>query len=132
MGLKSVVRFLGPVPEKDLPPLYSGAAVFVFPSLYEGFGLPVLEAMACGTPVITFAHGALSKIVAHGETGLLVPPGDERALAAAMVELLNDRERSQRLGVAGRVRVERFFTAAQTARSVEAVYSHLLDLGGSV
>ncbi len=84
-----------------------------------------------GKPVVAFAHGALPEIVVDGETGVLVPPGDEQSLAATVVELLSERERRQRLGDAGRTRVERHFTAAQMARTVETVYSHLLGLGGS-
>jgi len=130
LGLARRVVFTGH--REDLPRLLAALDVLVHCSDAEPFGRVLIEGMAARRPVVAFGDGAVPEIVVHGETGLLVEPGDERALAAAMIELLSDRERARRLGAAGRARVEQFFTAAQTARSVEAVYSHLLDLGGSV
>ncbi len=88
LGLEGQVLFPGYVPEEDLPALLSGATAFVLPSLYEGFGLPVLEAMACGTPVIAANVSSLPKVV--GDAGLLVDPLDSEALAADMQRLLTD------------------------------------------
>jgi glycosyltransferase involved in cell wall biosynthesis len=88
LGLEGQVLFPGYVPEEDLPALLSGATAFVLPSLYEGFGLPVLEAMACGTPVIAANVASLPEVV--GDAGLLVDPLDTDALAAAMQRLLTD------------------------------------------
>jgi glycosyltransferase involved in cell wall biosynthesis len=82
------VRFLGHVPQADLPALYSAADVFVFPSLYEGFGLPALEALACGTPVVASNVSALPEVV--GDAALQVSPLDVEALADAMERLLRD------------------------------------------
>jgi glycosyltransferase involved in cell wall biosynthesis len=84
------VRFLGYVPDEDLPALYSASQVFAFPSLYEGFGLPPLEAMACGTPVICSNAGALEEIV--GGAGLLLPPKDVNAWTDALQSILENPE----------------------------------------
>jgi len=86
--LPAHVRFLGAVPDSDLPALYSGAAAVVLPSLYEGFGLPVIEAMACGTPVISSRMGALAETAA--EAAILVDPVDSEALARAIEQILRD------------------------------------------
>jgi glycosyltransferase involved in cell wall biosynthesis len=99
------VRFLDYVPAEDLPALYAGAAALVLPSLYEGFGLPVLEAMACGTPVIASRAGSIPE--AAGDGALLVEPSDVRALAAAIQTVLDDpgeREGLRRRGFAQVVR----------------------------
>jgi glycosyltransferase involved in cell wall biosynthesis len=95
----------------------------VSPSLYEGFGLPAAEAMACGTPVIATDAGALPEVVAHQETGIIVPAADERALADAVESLLGDRERCRRMGEAGRARVLERFTWERHARGLEALYT---------
>jgi glycosyltransferase involved in cell wall biosynthesis len=92
LGLEGRVLFPGYVPEEDLPALLSGATAFVLPSLYEGFGLPVLEAMACGTPVIAANVSSLPEVV--GDAGLLVDPLDSDALAAALQRLLTDADPS--------------------------------------
>ena len=117
--MENVVRFLGPVPEADLPALYAGAAVFVFPSLYEGFGLPVLEAMACGTPVITSNTSSLPEVV--GEAGILIDPRDVRALAEAVERVLADERLRAELRAKG-VERARQFTWEKTARETLAVY----------
>ena len=78
------------VPEGDLPALLSGARLFVFPSLYEGFGMPVLEAMACGTPVVCSNTSSLPEVV--GDAALLVDPLDVGELAAALARVLDDAE----------------------------------------
>jgi glycosyltransferase involved in cell wall biosynthesis len=88
LDLETHVRYLGRVERAHLPQLYAGARLFVFPSLYEGFGLPPLEAMACGTPVIVSNVASLPEVV--GGAGYLVDPKDTGAIAAAMLELLND------------------------------------------
>ena len=81
LGVADRVRFVGYLPDDDLPPLLGGALGFVFPSLYEGFGMPVLEAMACGTPVITSTTSSLPEVA--GEAALLVDPHDTGAIARA-------------------------------------------------
>lgn len=88
LGIIRKVIFTGWVPEEDKPALFSGAVAFVFPSLYEGFGLPVAEALACGTPVIASNRSSLPEVV--GEGGILVEPTDVQALSEAMEALLVD------------------------------------------
>jgi len=88
LGLENAVRFLGPVPEADLPALYSGATLFVFPSLYEGFGLPVLEAMACGRPVVCSNTSSLPEIV--DEAALTFDPLDVTEMAAKIEKALGN------------------------------------------
>jgi len=88
LGLENRVRMLGFVPDKDLPALYSAARVFAFPSLYEGFGLPILEAMACGTPVVTSRASSMPEVA--GDAALLVDPLDTDALAEALASALDD------------------------------------------
>ncbi len=82
LRLGDAIRFIGPVPESDLPALYCGAELFVFPSAYEGFGLPVLEAMACGTPVACSEAGSLPEIA--GGAAVLFDPSDVDAMANAI------------------------------------------------
>jgi glycosyltransferase involved in cell wall biosynthesis len=88
LGLESEVVFPGYVPQEDLPALLSGARLFVFPSLYEGFGLPMLEAMACGTPVVCSNVSSLPEVA--GDAALLVDPLDVKGMAEAMNRLLQD------------------------------------------
>ena len=88
------VQFLGFVPERDLPALYATATVFAYPSLDEGFGMPVLEAMTIGVPVVASNRGALPEVL--GDAGLLVDPCDEDGLAGAMDRMLNDRPFAER------------------------------------
>ena len=90
------------------------------PSVYEGFGLPVAEAMACAVPVISTTGGALPEVV--GDAGLLVPPADDEALAEAILTLLQQPQLAQKLGRAGYQRVHRHFTWENAARKTVAVY----------
>jgi glycosyltransferase involved in cell wall biosynthesis len=118
------LHFTGFVPNELLPDLYRGAALFVYPSLYEGFGLPVLEAMASGTPVIASNTSSLPELV--GDSGLLVPPLDTRALADAIDTVLEDSELAARLARMGRER-SLAFSWERTARETMEVYSNVLD-----
>ena len=113
------VRFLGPVDEADLPALYGAALAFVFPSRYEGFGLPALEAMACGTPVICSNAASLPEVA--GDAGLLIDPTDESALAEALQRLLEDQTLRQQLGARGLEQAARFSWARAAAETL-AVY----------
>jgi glycosyltransferase involved in cell wall biosynthesis len=88
LGLENTIRFLGPVPEADLPALYAGAALFVLPSLYEGFGLPALEAMACGAPMACSNTSSLPEVA--GDAALYFDPADVEAITAALRRLLSD------------------------------------------
>ncbi len=112
----------GSLTRDELAALYSRAAVFVFPSLYEGFGLPVLEAMASGTPVVASNRSAIPE--SAGDAGVLVDPTDPGALASAMAELLGDPERREQLIGRGRERAATF-TWEATARRTWAVYEEL-------
>jgi glycosyltransferase involved in cell wall biosynthesis len=118
LGCGDVVRCLGPVPDGDLPALYGEALAFVFPSLWEGFGLPVLEAMAAGAPVLASRRGALPEIAA--DAALLVEP-EEAALAEALDRLLGDAPLRARLREAGFARA-RAFSWERAARETMAVY----------
>lgn len=118
LGLDDVVRFLGPAPEADLPALYGGALAFAFPSLWEGFGLPVLEAMATGVPVVTSDRGALPEVT--GGAALLAPP-EAAPFAEALGTVLGDPARRARLRAAGLARAATF-SWERAARETLAVY----------
>ena len=122
LGLEHRVRFTDYVADADLPALYSRATAFAFPSRYEGFGLPPLEAMACGTPVVSSDAASLPEAV--GDAGLLVPPDDPIALAVALRRLLEHADLRARLSAAGLVQAQRF-TWEETARKTLAVYQEL-------
>lgn len=122
LGLQDRVRFLGPVDEADLPALYGGAGLFVFPSLYEGFGLPVLEAMACGAPVVCSDRASLPEVA--GDAALLVDPTDAEALAGAITRLLTDEDWRQEMRRRALVRAAEF-SWERTARMTLAVYREL-------
>ena len=109
----------GYVDDDELVPLYSGAECLVFPSLYEGFGFPPLEAMACGTPVVSSDRTSLPEVV--GDAGLLVDPHDTAAIADAIRSLLDDEARARELGERGRERAAAF-TWERTAEATVAVY----------
>ncbi|HEX2500115.1 MAG TPA: glycosyltransferase family 1 protein [Methylomirabilota bacterium] len=118
LGLDGAVRFVGPAPDADLPALYGGALAFAFPSLWEGFGLPALEAMAAGTPVVASNRGALPEVT--GGAALLVDPAP-RAFAEALERLLTEPALRERLRLAGRARAAEF-SWTRTARETLAVY----------
>jgi glycogen synthase len=106
--------------------LYSHSLVFACPSVYEPFGIINLEAMACERPVVASAVGGIQEVVVPGETGLLVPPGDPRALAEGLNRVLRDRQWGQRMGLAGRKRVEDHFSWTSIAQRTMALYEELL------
>jgi glycosyltransferase involved in cell wall biosynthesis len=127
LGLERAVRFVAGVSDDDMVRLWAEAEVAAVPSLYEGFSLPAVEAMACGRPVVATTGGALPEVVgADGETGLLVPPGDPGALAQALGRALDDPSLARRLGRAGRERVLRRFTWRATAEGTVEQYRALL------
>lgn len=123
-GLGDRVRFPGFIPDDDLPGLLSGAELFVYPSLYEGFGLPILEAMACGTPVIASDRSSLPEVT--GDAGLQVDPLDVAALTAAMERVLTDSDLRSSLVARGRIQAARF-TWPAAALQLLGVYAGLLD-----
>ena len=110
----------------DVRPALESMDIFVSPGAPEGFGLVNVEAMAMSKPVVAYAHGALPDIVAQRDTGLLVPPGDEGGLANAVLELLQDPSTSQRMGMAGRQRVEAHFRIERTVNELEKIYEELV------
>jgi glycosyltransferase involved in cell wall biosynthesis len=107
LGLRRRLRVLGYVPRADLPGLYAAAGVFVYPSFYEGFGLPVLEAMACGTPVVTYNVCSLPEVAGDAAV-LLEPPVDPQTLAAALGRVLEDGALRRDLIARGRARARQF------------------------
>ena len=111
------------LPVPDVVQLYSHAAVFACPSVYEPFGLINLEAMACETPVVASGVGGILEVVDDGKTGLLVEPGRPDVLAAALGSLLADRQRARAMGRAGRLRVEAQFSWASVAAQTREVYA---------
>ncbi len=119
LGLEPYVRFTGYVPEAVLPDLYSGARLFVFPSLYEGFGLPVLEALACATPVVAGNRGGIPEIA--GQAAILVDPYDVDALAQAMLRVLQDKPLRDELRLRGPGQAA-LFSWERTARETRDVY----------
>jgi glycosyltransferase involved in cell wall biosynthesis len=121
-GLAQNVRFLGPVAEMDLPALYGGARLFVFPSLYEGFGLPVLEAMACGAPVLCSNTSSLPEVA--GDAAFLVDPQDETAMTAALAQALADEALRMRLRTAGLARAAQF-SWDRTAQATLEIYQRV-------
>jgi glycosyltransferase involved in cell wall biosynthesis len=123
-GVAERVYFPGFVAEADLPALYSAASLFVYPSLYEGFGLPILEAMACGVPVIASNQSSLPEVV--GSDGLLVDPYDVEAMAEAMARLLEEPRLSQRLSEAGQARAAQF-TWSDTATKLINLYEKIIE-----
>jgi glycosyltransferase involved in cell wall biosynthesis len=123
LGLAGRVRFTGYVPAADLPALYSGALGFCYPSLYEGFGLPVLEALACGTATITSNVSSLPEVA--GDAALLVAPTSAPEIAAALSRLLTDAPTRQLYAARGPARAAQF-SWAQTARQTRAVYDAVL------
>jgi glycosyltransferase involved in cell wall biosynthesis len=124
LGLQESVTILGPVPDADMAALYGGAVAFVFPSLYEGFGLPVLEAMACGTPVMASNRSSLPEVV--GDAGLLVDPLNIDALAAALSRLLRDAGLRRELSAQGLARARRF-TWARAAKETLTTYRRVTE-----
>ncbi len=106
LGLKERVRFAGFVSDEDLPALYAGATLFVYPSLYEGFGLPVAEAMACGVPVVSSDASSLPEVA--GDAALYFDPRSVEAMAAALERALGDAEWREGARVRGRARIKPF------------------------
>jgi glycosyltransferase involved in cell wall biosynthesis len=118
LGLADQVTFAGFIPEDELPLWYNAARLFAFPSLYEGFGLPVLEAMACGTPVITSSAASLPEV--GGKAVVLVAPQDIDQLARELRRVLDDDQLRMEMRAAGRIQATRFSWRAmadQTAAS---------------
>ncbi|MHB1004570.1 MAG: glycosyltransferase [Chloroflexota bacterium] len=125
LGLAERVRFVGAVPQADLPRYYSAADVCVVPSYYESFGLVAVEALACGTPVIASRVGGLPKVVKHGENGLLVPERTAAAFAASIAALHEDEALRADLARRARGSIGHLVWGA-IARRIASVYEELL------
>ncbi|HTH23505.1 MAG TPA: glycosyltransferase family 1 protein [Vicinamibacterales bacterium] len=119
LGIQDVVHFTGYVPFEHLPAIYNLGEFFAFPSLYEGFGLPVVEAMACGIPVLTSTTSSLGEIA--GDAAETIDPADTDAIADAIVRLASDQDLRRDRAERG-LRRARSFSWAQTARDMLAVY----------
>lgn len=124
LGLEGRVRFLGQ--RGDIARLLAVCDLFVLPSLYEGLPVSVLEAMAAGKPIVATDIGGTNEAVVHGETGLLVSPGNHHELAAAIQRMLDDKGLSAKCIEAGKTRVHDWFSSAAMARGVAGVYDELL------
>lgn len=127
LGMPAGTRALEQVQEEDLPGLYGGAIALLFPSRYEGFGLPALEAMASGSPVIAARTSSLPEVV--GDAGMLLDPDETEAWLDASVRLSRDEAARNRLADLGRERAARF-TWEACARQTLAVYRRVLERGG--
>jgi glycosyltransferase involved in cell wall biosynthesis len=125
LGLENTVRLLGRVPDEDLPALYTLAEVFTFPSLYEGFGLPVLEAMACGTPVLCSNSSSLPEVA--GEAALLIVPTDIREWTQALAQITHNTSLQTDLRERGIKQAMRY-TWEATARQTYDIYKQALVL----
>ncbi|HET7296879.1 MAG TPA: glycosyltransferase family 4 protein [Gemmatimonadales bacterium] len=131
-GIADHVRFLGGVTERDLPALYNLGSVYVGASRIanrigvEGFGISLVEASACGLPVVAGNSGGIPDAVRDGETGLLVPPEDPAALSEAIMRLLADRDLAQRIGAAGRRAVETHYNWDRVVRDLRAIEAEVV------
>ena len=125
LGLGQEVSFLGFV--ADTPAFLAGIDIFVLPSLHEGLGVAALEAMAAGKAVVASRVGGLAEVIADGETGLLVPPGDSRALGEAIAKLIADPSLARAMGRRAAAHVREHFTVEKMAAQNETYYYELLE-----
>ncbi|MGK2853586.1 MAG: glycosyltransferase family 4 protein [Microbacteriaceae bacterium] len=128
LGIADSVKFISGITDIELAEIVGSAEIACVPSLYEGFSLPTVEAMACGTPLVVSRAGAIPEVV--GEDGVcadIVEPGDEVALAAAIAALLDDPERRKRMGAAGRARALEEFSWRTVAELTAAAYQRAID-----
>jgi glycosyltransferase involved in cell wall biosynthesis len=125
LALGNTVIFTGRIGYEEFARHYAETTMAVIPSLYEGFGMPAGEAMACGVPVISTSGGALPEVV--GNAGVLVPPADADALEQAIIALLDDPQRRRRLGEAGLSRVRNSLTWRHAAEKTVRVYREAID-----
>jgi len=132
LGLGDCVHVSNGLTDADLAGLLASAEVMCVPSLYEGFSLPTLEALACGTPVVASRAGALPEVLGtDGEAAVLVVPGDAEALAAEIGRLLGDPTERMRLGQAGRARAENRYGWLSVARATVRAYERAIALHGT-
>jgi glycosyltransferase involved in cell wall biosynthesis len=122
LDIADTVRFIGPVAEADKPALYRGATAFAYPSRYEGFGLPPLEAMACGVPVVAGTGGSLPEVI--GNAGYLIPPDDTRSIGAALLTIVVEPSVHSDLRARGLAQAQTF-SWERTARETAAAYASI-------
>lgn len=123
LGVAQSLMFTGFVPDDEIPQLYAASDVFCYPSLWEGFGLTPGEANASGKPVVAFNHCAIPEVIKHGKTGILVPPRDFKEMAKALIYFLQNEKIAQKMGLAGRKRVESLFTWDKTVDNTLKIYN---------
>ncbi len=128
LGIGRLVKFTGRISNEEFVRQYARAAVAVVPSIYEGFGLPAGEAMACGAPLVSTTGGALPEVV--GDGGVLVPPGDPASLTRAIVDVLDHPELARRLSEAGYRRVQNHLTWKAAAQKTAQVYRSVIHGNG--
>ena len=128
MGLSEQVLFVGT--RKDIPVILAALDLFILPSLWEGFSLAILEALAMGTPVIATAVGGASEVICSGHDGLLIPPGEESSLVAAVREAILDPRKYREMGRKGKETVGRQFTVAQHLTRLQDLYLEVLAQKG--
>lgn len=126
-GIEDRVTFLGPKSQKELAALFSGATAVVVPSYYESFGMVAAEAQGCGTPVIASATGGLQDVVQDGQTGILVPPKDSKALKRAMDRLAEEPDYAEMLGRGAMKRAKLLFTWSSIAELMQDLYEVIYD-----
>lgn len=120
LGLADRIHFIGFIPSEDLPLWYAAATVFAFPSLFEGFGMPILEAMACGTPIVTTSSSSLPEVA--GDAGLIVPPTDAEALGHALLQVLKNPTLHEDLRTRGLRQAQRFSWPETAERTLQAYH----------
>lgn len=125
LGVSDIVHFTGRIANEEFADYYAKSTIAVVPSLYEGFGIPAAEAMACGVPLISTSGGALPEVV--GDAGMIVPPADAKALAKAITHLLNVPEDREKYAQAGLARVNSVFSWKKAAEEVVEVYREAMN-----
>lgn len=126
LRIRHAVIFTKYVPDEDVPKLYACCDVFCYPSLWEGFGLTPAEAQACGKPVVAFNTCAIPEVVKNQRTGLLVETGNVEALAAALVNLLQDENKRRNMGIHARRRVLNLFSWDEAAEKTLQIYNEMI------
>ena len=125
LGIGDIVQFTGRIKNEEFAGYYSAATIAVVPSLYEGFGIPAVEAMASGVPLITTSGGALPEVV--GDAAMIVPPADVAALTKAITYLFNNPEQRKKLVQVGLARVNAVFSWPKAAQEVVDIYREAID-----
>jgi len=125
LGIRDYVKFIDEIDTTELVNQYRQASVVAIPSIYEGFGLPAAEAMACGAPVVSTTAGALREVV--GDAGILVPPADVKALAEAISSLVVSPDKRKHLSEIGRKRITQMFNWQNTAKATADVYAEAIE-----